>query len=55
MKIRLWCRLFGHKFIAADYKTPIEYSLVRVDYCVNCGLTKDDIIKLEHLKKRDYN
>ena len=47
MKIRLWCRIFGHRFTAIEIKendpnnhiTPIT----PIDWCINCGLSKKEL------------
>ena len=55
MKQLLWCRIFGHKFvrIVRDIPTGTYSSIVikeATNKCVNCGLSKSEINKLEGAK-----
>jgi len=51
MKERLYCRIFGHKFIGTDTWLDKEDSTVKhsktrpVDFCVNCGIWKKELLE----------
>lgn len=56
IKERIWCKLFGHKFLSLESETPTgQYSHINhyrpVNYCVNCGLSKEEIRKYQNSKK----
>jgi len=48
IKIRLWCRIFGHKIQEVepmDATTLVDYTTTYVwePHCLNCGLTKKEL------------
>jgi len=48
MKIRLWCRIFGHKFLARVSVIGEPFGVYTpMNYCINCGLSKKEIKELE--------
>jgi hypothetical protein len=45
MKIKLWCKLFGHDFRCK--REEGEYIIISIsDYCRNCGLSKEEVFKV---------
>jgi hypothetical protein len=50
MKIKLWCKLFGHDFRGINVDIDKEgYRVVtrtRSNVCRNCGLTKEEVFKV---------
>lgn len=50
MKIRLWCRIFGHKFIQRDYEV-YGWSKHQINWCIKCGLNKKEISQLHSSAK----
>lgn len=42
MKIKLWCKLFGHDFTGNDGEW--KYAS---EYCRKCGLTKKEVLEFE--------
>jgi hypothetical protein len=50
MKTRLYCRIFGHKFLGLKKNVDVSQSSTTtsiieypINYCANCGLTKEDL------------
>jgi len=53
IKIKFWCRLFGHDFRCKrdggdgyDYITPSEY-------CRHCGLSKSELLKPSQNQRKE--
>jgi hypothetical protein len=43
MKHLIWCVLFGHKFGHWNRYSNGSVRFYTFDYCVKCGLTKEDL------------
>jgi hypothetical protein len=44
MKTMLWCKIFGHKFMANVGSEGTYWRvLAPVEFCVRCGLSKKEI------------
>ena len=44
MKERLYCRIFGHKFVSRHVASlSRSYEVFFFDKCINCGLSKEEL------------
>jgi len=44
IKIKMWCRLFGHDFRRKRDEGDYTY-ISKSDWCRNCGLSKEELLK----------
>ena len=43
MKGRLWCKLFGHRFVAIKEEDDGYVIRNLTEWCMCCGLTKEEV------------